>query len=233
MDRHKHILLEKGHTRNTLRDLILGGQDGLVNVLGIVFGVSAAGGSTHIILAAGLAATFAEAVSMGAVDYTSILSERDHYLKELSQEKKEIKFVPGEEEEEIRAIYRKKGFEGILLEQIVDQLIKNKRVWADTMMSDELKLEPVETKDVIVSSLVVGISTVVGSLIPLLPYFVYGSHPAIYGSLILSAITLFAVGFYQAKSYVGNPFKKGMQMLLIGMGAAVVGFVIGKIFNAA
>ncbi len=229
----KHLLLESQHVqRNNLRDLILGGQDGLVNVLGIVFGVSSAGGSVQVILAAGLAATFAEAVSMGAVAYTSTLSMRDYYLKELSLEKNEIKQVPNEEREEIRKIYKDKGFSGKLLEEVVDQLTKDKQSWAETMVTDEHKLEPIDTKDVLRSSIVVGASTIGGSLIPLLPYLILGSHQAVYFTLVLSAIALFLVGFYQAKSYIGSPLKKGLQMLLIGMGAAIIGFAVGKIFNA-
>ena len=214
-----------------MRDLILGGQDGLVNVLGIVFGVTTAGGSIHVVLAAGLAATFAEAVSMGAVSYTSTLSMRDYYLKELSQEKKEIELVPNDEREEIRAFYRRKGFEGNLLEQIVEKVTINKESWAEEMVLNEHKLEPVDTGDVLRSSIVVGISTVGGSLIPLLPFFVMEPSRAIYVSFLLSAVALFLVGFIQAKSYVGSPIKKGIQMLLIGMGAAVIGFAVGKFFN--
>ena len=86
---------------NFLRDVILGGQDGLVNVLGIVLGVSAAGGDTKILFAAALAATFSEALSMGAVAYTSTITERDHYLRELRIEENEIRDLPDIEREEI------------------------------------------------------------------------------------------------------------------------------------
>jgi predicted membrane protein (TIGR00267 family) len=232
MDQLHHLLLEKQHVKkNTLRDLILGGQDGLVNVLGIIFGVSAAGGSAHILIAAGLAATFAEAVSMGAVNYTSTLSDHDHYLKELSLEQQEIELAPDLEKEEIRSLYRAKGFEGELLEQIVKRITGNKTLWVETMMNEELRLQPVDTKDIFKSSLVVGVSTVIGSLIPLIPYFVSGSPSNIYFSIPISAVALYIVGVYQARSYVGSPGKKGLQMILIGLGAAVVGFVVGKFFN--
>ena len=70
------------HDHNWLRDLILGGQDGLVNVLGITLGVSAASQDVKVLLAAGLAATFAEGVSMGAVAHTSSMAQADHYQGE-------------------------------------------------------------------------------------------------------------------------------------------------------
>jgi len=80
-----------------LRDIILGGQDGLVNVLGIVLGATAAGADPRILVAAALAATFAESLSMGAVAYTSRLAERDHYLSELQRELREIRECPEED----------------------------------------------------------------------------------------------------------------------------------------
>src|SRR5438445_4144452 len=101
-----------------LRDIILGGQDGLVNVLGIVLGATAAGADTRIVIASALAATFAESLSMGAVAYTSRLA--DHYLSELRRELSEIRECPEEERQEVREIYRAMGFDGPLLDAIVE-----------------------------------------------------------------------------------------------------------------
>src|ERR1700682_4675364 len=77
---------EKHSTNNSLRDVILGGQDGLVNMLGIALGVVAAGGSTHVLIITGLAAAITESISMGAVAYTSFGSDRDFYLAEMARE---------------------------------------------------------------------------------------------------------------------------------------------------
>src|SRR5512136_1654402 len=103
----------EAHKRpGVLSDFILGSQDGLVNVLGVILGVAIASNDFKIILAGGLAATFAESISMGAVAYTSTLARRDHYLAELEREKREMRDVPEQEEEEIREILRKWGFDG-------------------------------------------------------------------------------------------------------------------------
>src|ERR1700730_4909527 len=105
------------HKRGSwLRDIILGGQDGLVNVLGIVLGGTAAGADPRIVMATALAATFAESISMGAVAYTSRLAERDYYLSERQRELDEIHHLPEEEREEVREIYCAKGFDGPLLD---------------------------------------------------------------------------------------------------------------------
>jgi VIT1/CCC1 family predicted Fe2+/Mn2+ transporter len=217
---------------NWLRDVILGGQDGLVNVLGIVLGATAAGAQSRILIATALAATFAEAISMGAVAYTSSLAERDHYLSELEREKLEMQTIPDEERREIHAIYREKGFDGPLLEQIVDHITSDPEIWLKTMMSEELHLEEVNTRDVLRTSVIVTIAAIIGGLIPLAPFIVVPDS-AIWVAVVLSAIALFAVGAYKAKSLVGDWRKSGLQMVLIGLGAAVAGFVVGRIFGAA
>src|SRR5512141_2248701 len=95
---------------SALSDIILGGQDGLVNVLGVILGVAAATSNTYIVLVAGLAATFAESVSMGAVAYTSTLADADFYESERAREYRHIQAVPTLERSEIQKIYEAKGF---------------------------------------------------------------------------------------------------------------------------
>lgn len=220
------------HNKNIyLRELILGGQDGLVNVLGIVLGITAANGTHPVIVAASLAAAFAEAVSMGAVNYTSTFADRDHYEKERETELWELTDRPEEEREEIREIYRKKGFKGDDLEKIVEVITKDKNVWVNVMMDEELHMQQINTKKLLKESLLVGISTVVGSIIPVLPYFFLQPPGALIVSLGLSALVLFGVGVYESKIYVGNWVKNGIKMLIIGMSAALIGFIIGKIFH--
>src|SRR3989338_4427242 len=115
------ILHKEEHTSGfNLPEIILGGQDGLVNVLGVILGVAAATSDVQIVIVAGLAATFAESVSMGAVAYTSTIAEADFYQSEYEREKWEIEHVPEGEREEIRALYKKYGFIGNILDEIVE-----------------------------------------------------------------------------------------------------------------
>ena len=95
---------------NWLRDVILGGQDGLVNMIGIILGVTAAGGSTSVLLVTGIAAAITESISMGAVGYTSS-PERDYYLAGARPRVAEIDTQPAAERDEIRET-RAKGFAG-------------------------------------------------------------------------------------------------------------------------
>src|SRR5437763_8944094 len=110
---------EKHSTNNSLRDVILGGQDGLVNMLGIALGVVAAGGSNQVLVVTGIAAAITESISMGAVAFTSFGSDRDFYIAEKKRELSEISLRPEEECQEIRDIYAAKGFKGQLLEDVI------------------------------------------------------------------------------------------------------------------
>lgn len=229
---------EEHKSSSNLRDIILGGQDGLVNVLGIILGLAVASGDLRIILVGGLAATFAESVSMAAVAYTSQRAQQSFYESELEREKKEIKEVPEMEKEEVREIYRQKGFSGKLLEDVVEKITSDEKVWLDEMMKFELGLQPVETKYALVSGVVVGGAALVGSLIPLLPFFFLNIlqisiGQAIWVSLVMSALTLFTVGAYKAKTTIGDWKKSGLEIAIIGIVAALIGYVVGLLFKAS
>ena len=214
--------------KTSLKEIILGGQDGLVNVLGIVLAVATATKSIKIVLIAGLAAAFAESISMGAVAFTSYKSGKEFYLGQVEKEKKEMKEIPHIERAEIREIYRQKGFKGKLLKDIVDHITKDKKLWLETMMLEELRLCPDEYEKPLKTSFLVGITALIGSLIPLLPFFFMTIvNQAVTIGIILSVIALFVTGIVKAKITVGRPLKQGFEMVLIGMGAAFVGYLIG------
>ena len=224
---------EQHNTNNSLRDVILGGQDGLVNMLGIALGVVAAGGSTHVLVVTGIAAAITESISMGAVAYTSFGSDRDFYLAEKQREQNEISSRPEEEREEIREIYAAKGFRGQLLDDVVSTITSNRETWVSTMMDEELHLQPVKHQSLLHSAVIVTIATLIGHLIPLLPFMFVTRTPAVVAAIVLSAVTLFAVGVYSAKTLIGDWRKSGLQMVTIGLGAAALGFLIGRLLHAS
>jgi predicted membrane protein (TIGR00267 family) len=217
---------------NRLSDVILGGQDGLVSILGLLLGLTAATSSSRIVIAGGLATIFAETLSMAAVAYTSKMADRDHYAAERQQEIKEVKEVPEIERQEIVDIYSAKGFSGQLLEDIVNHITADHELWIDTMMREELNLLPVIKRDVYKYTLTVGLATFSGAILPLIPFFFLRVHVALVVALILSAVVLAVVGVYKAHMTLGKPFKSAIQMVVIGMGAAVAGYLIGLIFKS-
>ncbi len=219
------------HKANRLSDIILGGQDGLVNTLGVILGVAAASQETRIVLAAGLAATFAESISMAAVAYTSKIAERDYYKSELEREKREMKEVPAMEKDEIREIYRRKGFKGRLLEEITEVITSDDKVWLETMMQEELNLQPVLNKRVIAATFFVGISALIGAFIPLVPFIFLPIDYGIYVSIFFSALALFIVGAVKAKMTIGNWGKSGIELMFIGIISALIGYYVGLLFK--
>ena len=173
---------------------------------------------------------------MGAVGYTSSISERDYYQAEQARESNEMDMMPDAERQEIRDIYAAKGFTGKLLEDVVDTITANRETWLATMMDEELHLQPVQTIDILRTALVITIATLdlARHLIPL--DFVRGAFartPALVVAIVLSALALFGVG---------APFRRHTRRRLAEErrengrhrpGAAAIGFFIARLFNSA
>jgi len=230
-------LAENHATPGLLSDFILGSQDGLVNVLGVILGVAVASRNLQdpltIILAGGLAATFAESISMGAVAYTSTLARRDHYLAERQRELEEMRTMPDLERQEVRQILQRWDFQGEELEELLQKIVSKPKAWLEIMMAHELNLSPVDPTQARKSAVLVGIAAVVGSLIPLVPFIVIGANLilGVIVSLTVSTTALFAIGWWKAKTTVGRPSRSGLQMAIIGITSAVAGFGIAYLVS--
>jgi VIT1/CCC1 family predicted Fe2+/Mn2+ transporter len=231
LDRAFHDRIDPHRTGSRLGEVILGGQDGLVNVLGVILGVAAASGSPRLVLAAGLAAAFAESISMAAVAYTTRRAEADRYASERARELRHVRRVPAIERAEIRELYRRKGFEGELLERIVDVLTSDENVWVTVMMEEEHHLAPGRLRHALVSSLVVGVAAIAGSLIPLVPFLVLPVRAGTWASLVLAAVVLFLFGGYKARRTTGRFWASGLELAVIGVASAFAGYVIGLLFQ--
>jgi vacuolar iron transporter family protein len=212
-----------------LSDFILGSQDGLVNVLGVLLGLSAASAPLHLVLVGALAALGAESVSMGAVAYTSTAARRRVYEAERERELTEMREIPEMEREEVRTIFRNWGYEGAELEDMVSKIEAKPKAMLELMMGFELNLASVSVDQARESGLIVLAATIVGSAIPLLPFLVPGVlvENAAIASILLSGAALFGIGWYEARVTIGTFWKSGLRMLLIGLGAGLAGFLIG------
>ena len=116
---------------------------------------------------------------------------------------------------------------------MVETITANRDSWLSTMMDEELHLQPVLTADIFRSAVVITIATLIGHLIPLLPFVWLTRTSALVVAIALSALVLFGVGVYSAVTLVGDWRRSGLKMLVIGLGAAGVGFLIGNLFHAA
>lgn len=229
---HHHTIIDPHrHGASLLSDIILGGQDGIVNVLGVILGIAAASSDPYLVIVAGLAATFAESVSMGAVAYTSTLADADYYDSEMAREYRHIEAAPNLERAEIQRIYSLKGFEGELLDRIVETITANPEVWVAVMMAEEHQLSPVDRRQALKSAVVVGFSAIVGSLIPILPFIFLPVGISMLVAVLITALVLFGVGAIKAGLTVGHPTRSGLEMAAIGTLSALVGYAVGVILK--
>jgi len=222
----------EGHRKESRwRDFILGWQDGLVNVLGVILGVAAATNDTKVVIIAGMAATFAESISMMAVAYTSFKAEQDFYKSELAHETRDVCETADAERKNIRAIFRRLGFTGKLLDSAVQRITSDKKRWVSMLMNMHLKLERPQHSPFNIA-MIVGASAFIGSFIPLIPFVLLPVKTAVYTSIIVATAFLFFVGAYKAKTTVGSWLHGGIELALIGMLAAFAGYGVGAIMGA-
>ncbi len=212
-----------------LREIVFGMNDGLISQLGFVAGVSGALEETGPIIAAGLAALVAGTVSMAIGGYVSTKAQREFYESEIRREVHEMATMPEHETEEVRQLYRAKGFEGAELDRIVKHITSNRDVWLKVMMEEELGLFPEHETHPLVSTAYIGSSFALGALIPLLPYFVLPPAASLVVAIALSMLTLFGIGAAKARLTHRAWLPSGLEIMGFGLMAAVVGYVIGRI----
>lgn len=222
-----------------IKQIVFGMNDGIVSVFALLAGVYGGGLGTREILITLLAATVAGALSMAAGEFISAKSERNYFENEINQERLEVKLIPEVEKEEIRLIYKNKGFTGDLLNQIVKKITANPDLWVKEMVIDELGVAEIEQKGEMKGTIFIFISFILGALFPTLPYIIFQFLPP--GSdykmiiFLIAAIETFAGLFLVGalKKFITgvNWVKSGMEMLLVGTLAFVASYFIGGLIK--
>lgn len=213
-----------------LGEFVYGGIDGCVTTFAVVAGSVGAGLDSAIIIILGFANLLADGFAMSVGAYLSTKSEQDNYNKHKQVEYWEVENLPELEKEEIRQIYVAKGFKGALLEQVVEVLTRDKEVWVNTMMKEELEMIKEER-----SPFWIGATTYMSFiLIGVIPLFIYVVDyiTPLDKNLFLIASILTAIGFLPIgwlKTYVNQtPILKGiLETLVLGGIAAVVAYFVG------
>lgn len=226
-DFKNHQRERKKSSSNIFSEIILGGQDGLVNTLGVVLGIIAATSDIKILLAGAIAAAFAESISMAAVAYTSKKAEYENYISETNKEEKEIEEIPEMEKEEIRNIFKKWEVDDNDTETLVEIISKNKKAWVEIMLAHELELGKISNEKPLKFSITVGLSALIGSFIPIFPIILIPTKHIWIGPIIASALALLIIGYIKTKLTIGNPLKGGLQLMTIGIMSAIAGYLIG------
>lgn len=210
-----------------IREVIYGATDGLVSSLGFVLGIYGALHESRFVLIAGIAGACTGAMSMGFSAYISSKSQSEFFLAEINRERKEIREMPDREKEEVRKIYRAKGFSGDELEMVTNRITSNKSVWLRCMMEEELGLI-VENFDVPwVVGLVTAVSYALSAFLPIIPYTFMPPSKAFLWSAGLSVLVLFLLGAGKTRLTRLSPWKSGFELMIIGLLAALVGYGVG------
>ncbi|MGL4854120.1 MAG: VIT1/CCC1 transporter family protein [Lentisphaeria bacterium] len=219
-----------------IRQVTFGMNDGVVSIFALLAGIAGAGQSAENILITLCAATIAGALSMAAGEFISGKSESDYYKHEIGQERLEIRLCPEIEREELRRIYERKGFSGDLLEQIVAKISADEELWVKEMVIDELGTTEIEEDFQIKPSIVIFFAFILGAAFPLLPYLIFSkttfaSDSIFHISTVVTIVGLFLAGAMKHFVTGVNYLKSGLEMLVVGMFAYGISYMIGSLFN--
>lgn len=217
------------HGGDWLREIVFGLNDGLVTTLVFIMAISAAT-SSHLILIV-LGEVLAGGISMALGGYLSARTEKEILDKRISTENFEIKYEPEEERAELRAIYRRKGFSGPLLDRVVNHLTSNNERWLQAMIHDELGVVEEHKINPWRQGLQVGISFVVGGLIPAIP-ILFSLPQARWIAFGLTALTAFILGAVKAKYTHKGPVRAGLEFLGVVTLGTLAGFGLGLLLHA-
>jgi len=210
---------------NYIRDFIYGGIDGAVTTFAVVSGVAGAGLSPGIILILGFANLVADGFSMAASNYLGTRAEQDDYERLEKVERRHIRVEPEGEREEIRQIYREKGFEGEELETAVELITADKDRWVKTMLTEEYGL-PAEVRSPWRAAFATFGAFIVCGLVPLVPYL-FGIGSSFLASSVMTGITFVLIGSVKSRWSTSSWFRSAMETLFVGGLAAGIAYGIG------
>ncbi len=215
-----------------VRDIVIGMSDGLTVPFALAAGLSGAVNSTNLIIIAGLAEIAAGSIAMGLGGYLAGKTEIDHYNSELKREHEEVELVPQREKEEVKDFFANLGLSEEVQQQAVNEMTKDKDKWVDFMMKYELGLDKPDEKRARKSAFNIGMSYIVGGIIPLSPYFFF--NDGITGlkiSAIITLICLFIFGYFKSRITGISPIGGGLRVMLIGAIAAACAFTIARLIE--
>ncbi|WP_049723802.1 VIT1/CCC1 transporter family protein [Gilvimarinus polysaccharolyticus] len=227
--------LARGPSQNFLRDFIYGAIDGAITTFAIVAGVAGAGLSATVVVILGLANLLADGFSMAVSNYLGVRAENQLRDKTRRQEVREIALYPEGEREEIRQIFRAKGFEGVALSTIVETITGDERLWVDTMLQDEHGLT-LESANAIAAAAVTFVAFISLGALPLLPFLINAASVDAVAqpymvSCALTAVSFILVGAAKGAQVGSSRSMAALETLLMGGAAALLAYGIGYALN--
>jgi VIT1/CCC1 family predicted Fe2+/Mn2+ transporter/rubrerythrin len=230
---HEHWHRAGGRS-GTLRAIIFGVSDGLISNLSLVMGVTgAAAAHPSFILLAGIAGLLAGSFSMAAGEYISMQSQRELFERQIALERAEMEAMPEEEEAELAASYRSKGFAPDEAARIAHQIFEDPDNALDMLVREELGLDPDQLGSPWGAAAGSFIAFGIGAAVPVVPYLFGGGTVALLVSLGLSLAALFAVGAAVSLLTGRGLLFSGARQLGIGLGVAILTYLIGSLIGVS
>ena len=232
MDTHDHH--QESHLKSSdfLKDVVIGMSDGLTVPFALAAGLTGAVGSSAIIVIAGIAEIAAGSIAMGLGGYLAGKTEQDHYTSEVKREHHEVEHLREREIEETKEFFANIGLSKEIQDKATEEIARDKDRWVDFMMKYELGLEKPDPKRATKSALNIGVSYIVGGIIPLSPYFfIPVSSEALKYSVVATLVCLFIFGYFKSRITGVNAIWGAIRVTLIGAVAAAAAFGVAKIFE--
>jgi vacuolar iron transporter family protein len=211
----------------SLRAAVFGANDGLVSNFALIMGVAGGTGDPGVILLAGIAGLVAGAGSMAAGEWVSVRSQRELYEREIAVERWELQEFPDDERHELELIYQAKGLDRDAAQQVVDRIMSDPEIALDTLVREELGLNPDDLGSPWGAALSSFFAFATGAMVPLLPFLFASGRLALTTSAALSALALGGVGAIISVFTGRGAWHSALRMVLIGGGAATVTYLIG------
>lgn len=213
-----------------LRSVVYGFNDGLTANFGLIAGVIGASVAPHIVIISGLAGAIADALSMGSSGYLAAKSEAEVQAHQIETERVEMRLMPDLEEEELALIYQARGLAPDRARETARAVMKDPAQALDTMVREELNIHPAEMSP-LYDGVITGTATLVGAVIPIVPFFVLAHDAAIWFSLTISMLAHFAIGAARSMFTGRGVWASGRDMFIVGFGVAAVGYLIGELIT--
>ncbi len=226
---------ERWHVRGGgwIGQAIYGVNDGLGAAFGVVSGVAGAtGANSQFVLLSGLATALASALSMGSGAYLATKSEREVYEAEIGRERREIELDPEEEREEMELFYELKGFKPDEARLLATRLAEKPEQLLRTLAHEELGLSEQGFPNPFKAAISATISTGLGAIIPVLPFFFLSGFNAVIVSFIISTLAHFVVGASKVIVTGRSWLISGAEMTVVGLGEAIVTYIIGLLISS-
>ncbi len=224
--------LNKSARPHNISDAVLGGIDGCVTTFAVVSGAVGAGFSATVALVLGFANLIADGFSMAVSNYESIKAQREFIENIIKTEEEHIDKIPEGEREEIRQIFQRKGFNDNLLEEIVTTITRDRKLWIETMLTEEYGLQKSRSHPWL-SGVVTFFAFIAAGAIPLLPLFIpdWEMQQQFILSSILAGLVFFSIGMFKSYFFSKPMLASGLSTLLTGGAAASLAFITGYLLR--